>query len=181
MEEIWKEVPLYKGILSVSNTGKVKRLNYKNSGKDRDLSIQVKKNQVCCISVLIDGRCRTLSVHRLVAITFLPNPNNYPCVNHKDENRLNNNVDNLEWCSYEYNNNYMTRNRRISESKINGKKSKAVLQFDKEGNLIKEWPSTREVERQLGFKQNGIAACARGKAHYNTAYGFIWKYKADIQ
>lgn len=176
MTEVWKEVPGYEGILSVSNLGRVKRLNYRNTGKDRILSINVKKNIVCTINVGINGKLKTLSVHRLVATAFIPNPNNYPCVNHKDENRLNNTVENLEWCTYEYNNNYMTRNKRISIATRNGKTSKRVLQYDKNGNFIKEWPSAHEVERCTGLAQANISAVCRGDKHRNSLGGYVWKY-----
>lgn len=177
MIEEWRQVPGYENILLVSNTGKVKRVNYRNSGKDRVLSVQVKKYNICTINIRIDKKLHTLSVHRLVASAFIPNPNNLPCVNHLDENRLNNNANNLEWCNYEYNNNYMTRNRRISQSKINGLTSKPILQYDLQGNLIKEWPSIAEIQRQLGFATGNISCCAKGKYHHNSAYGYVWRYK----
>lgn len=172
-----KEVPGYEGILAATEKGEIYRLNYRNTGKSRKLSVQIKKDNICTINVRIDKKIHTLSVHRLVGLAFLPNPNNLPCINHKDENRLNNEVSNLEWCSYEYNNNYMTRNRRISLSNTNGKKSKKVIQYDLKGNFIKEWPSTHEIQRVLGYKQANISSCARRDKSHKTAYGFLWRYK----
>ena len=110
-------------------------------------------------------------VHRFIAECFIPNPENLPCINHKDENKTNNHVNNLEWCNHKYNNNYGTSKKRIGE-----KLSKKVLQYTKEGEFVKEWDSTIEIQRQLGFKQSNISACCRGAKHYKSAYGFVWSY-----
>lgn len=109
-EEIWKDIEGYEGLYRVSNLGNVysylsnKKLN---PGNDKGyLKVNLSKNK----------KVKQFSVHRLVALAFLPNKNNYPCVNHKDENPSNNNVDNLEWCTYKYNNNYGTIKERISKT-----------------------------------------------------------------
>lgn len=104
-------------------------------------------------------------IHLLVAQAFLPNPNNHPCVNHKDENKLNNNVNNLEWCSAEYYSNYGTCKKKMIH-----KSSKTVLCIDT-GDV---YPSTHEVQRQLGFSQCNISSACLGKL--KTAYGLCWKY-----
>lgn len=97
------------------------------------------------------------------------NPDNLREVNHKDEDKLNNRVDNLQWCSRSYNINYGVRNERVSK-----KLSKPVLQYDLDGNLIKEWPSAAEAGRN-GFNHNHISECCRGKLKSHK--GYIWKYK----
>ena len=114
-------------------------------------------------------------IHRLVAEAFIPNPSNLPVVNHKDENPKNNAVDNLEWCTTKYNLNYGTCNTRKSAKLLNGPLAKAVLQYDKSGNLVREWPSVSEVERQTGFAQPHISNCCREK--YKSAYGYVWCFK----
>lgn len=84
-----------------------------------------------------NGKAKKIKMHRLVAETFIPNPNNYPCVNHKDENKLNNCVDNLEWCTYSYNNSY--NNCHIRRGKTQKGKSKTLITYNGETKTISEW------------------------------------------
>ena len=107
----------------------------------------------------------------MVAEAFIDNPDNLPQVNHKDENKLNNNVDNLEWCDRLYNVRYGTGIERRSK-----KRSKPVLQYDLEGNFIKEWVSINECVRN-GYNQGNVAACCRGKRKYHK--DCIWRYKNE--
>lgn len=110
---------------------------------------------------------KNLFVHRLVALHFLPNPNNYPVVNHKDENKDNNIVDNLEWCTIEYNTNYGTRNERSST---------AILQLDKQDNVIKKWNSVKEAANTLGIDPTNISAVINKRNNRVTAGGFKWRF-----
>lgn len=121
MTEIWKDIVGYEGLYQVSNLGNVKRLKgYKGRGKGyivEEHFIQPSINSRGYQNVVLckNGKTKTFSMHRLVAIAFLDNSNNLPQVNHKDENKLNNCVDNLEWCNSKYNNNYGTRNKKCSD------------------------------------------------------------------
>ena len=123
MEE-WKDIKGYEGIYQVSSYGRVRSLDRiverKGKGdffiKGRVLTQSDDTNGYMKVSLTKHDQKRTFKVHRLVAIHFLDNPNNLPCVNHKDENKLNNNVDNLEWCTKAYNNSYETKDKRQSET-----------------------------------------------------------------
>lgn len=175
-KEYWKPVVGYEGLYEVSNWGRVKsvkRLVKSPRGYrtvcERILKPTKDSHGYLCVSLHKEGKMKFVKIHRLVAEAFLDNTDNLPCVNHKDENPLNNVVSNLEWCTYKYNNNYGTARQRMAE-----KQSKPVLQYDLECNFIKEWKSTRECKRN-GFNQGHIAACCRGER--KTHKGFIWKYK----
>lgn len=174
--EIWKDIKDYEGLYQVSNYGRVKSLgNGKTHKTTRIMKINKQKNGYCRVILTKDGVEKNKSVHRLVATAFLENPENLPCVNHKDENPSNNNVSNLEFCDQKYNINYGNRNKKVSNKMTNGKLSKPVLQFTPTGDFIREWPSTREIERQLGFDSSAVGRCCVGKQ--KTSYGFCWMYK----
>lgn len=105
--EIWKPVVGYEGLYEVSNTGNVKSLGNKVWKNARILKPQVRgKSGYLFVRLSKDGQAKGINIHRLVAETFIPNPLNLPIVNHKDENRTNNHVDNLEWCTVSYNSKY---------------------------------------------------------------------------
>ena len=116
-----------------------------------------------------NGKAKKFYIHRLVAEAFIPNPLNLPCVNHKDEVKTNNCVENLEWCDCKYNINYGTAIKRMTKAN-----SKTVLQLRKDGSLVRIWPSTIEVHRQLGYSHGHISNCCRGKRH--SAYNYKWCY-----
>lgn len=174
--EVWIPVVGYEGLYEISSFGNVRSLGNGGTYKTQRIMKQFKNTWgYLCVGLCKNGKSKHYQVHRLVAIAFIENPENFPQVNHKDENISNNNVNNLEWCSAKYNINYGTCIKRSSEKQINGKKSKQVLQFTKTGEFIAEFPSTREVKRQLGFLSGNISRCCHGKLKY--AYGYVWKYK----
>lgn len=172
MEEQWKPVKGYEGLYEVSDLGNVKSLI-----TNRLLSIRPNdKKEYCQVSLTKNKRKYTKKVHRLVAEAFVPNPNGYPFVNHKDEQKKNNVASNLEWCTSEYNANYGTRNERSAKARMNDpKRSKKVYQYDLNGNLVDVFPSVMEIARKFGYSQGNISECCRGKR--NIAYGYTWKYK----
>lgn len=174
-EEIWKDIKGYEGMYQISSQGRVKSLNYKNTGKEHIL-LQWYNKGYNRIGLMKNGILKMYLVHRLVAEAFIPNPNNYPCINHKSEIKTQNNLENLEFCDAKYNNSYGTRTERASKKQINRKDcSKVILQYDLYGNFIKEWVSTKEIERQLGYSHSNISKCCKGKA--KSAYGYKWRYK----
>lgn len=111
--EIWRDIENYESLYQVSNLGRIKSLPKFHQG-ERLLKGRVDKSGYLYIGLIKDKTKKSYKIHRLVAKSFLENINNHPCVNHKDENKLNNNVDNLEWCSVAYNNSYGTRLKRVA-------------------------------------------------------------------
>ena len=171
------------GLYQVSNFGRVKRLKitYKTVQSHRVFnSTRIEKiitnrlskgDRYYRVSLIKDSKEKRFLVHRLVAEAFLPNPKNYTQINHKDENKLNNNISNLEWCNAEYNSNYGTRNSRNSKSHINHPDfSKSVMCV--ETKII--YPSIAEAHRVTGANQINIGKVCRGER--NTAGGFHWIY-----
>lgn len=171
MQESWKDIKEFEGIYKISNLGRVKSLRTYNSFKktyyyrEKILKGKIDTNGYVMVCLCKDKQ-KYVRVHRLVAEAFIPNPYNYPIINHKDENKQNNCVDNLEWCSYLYNNTYGTKNNKISKS---------VMQYDLDGNFIKEYKSIMEASRQLKINHSGIVQALKRKS--KKAYGYIWEYK----
>lgn len=190
MIEIWKDILGYEGLYQVSNLGNVRSLNYRRSGKLKLLK-QGTDNGYKRVELSKNGKKKKYWVHRLVAISFISNPNNYKEVNHKDEDKSNNNVNNLEWCTREYNINYGTAMKRSSENHKGekhpnyGKKgkdssnAKAILMYDKEGNFIRRFDCIADANEHFGKDRgcSNIKMCLRGKN--KIAYGFIFKYEDE--
>ena len=184
MIEIWKNIPNYENLYQVSNLGNVRSLNHiRNNGKNKKclqkgktLKPAIQKSDYKFVVLSKNGKTKGYRVHRLVAQTFIPNPNNLPCVNHKDENRQNNNVSNLEWCTIAYNNNYGTKKER-QQKKMKEKKGRIVNQYDLNGNFIKQWKCLMDIERGLNKKRGAaiVWACCNKKT--KTAYGYRWEYE----
>lgn len=169
MKEIWIPVKGYEGLYEVSSFGRVRSLGNDKTKKTKILSIFSNKYGYFNIMLWKNGKRKCYKVHRLVAEAFIPNWFDYPQVNHIDEDKTNNRVDNLEWCDCKYNNNYGTHNEKIIKSN-----SKPILQFTKSGGFVREWFSATEVGRN-GFQQSCVVRCCRGERQSHK--GFIWKYK----
>ena len=173
--EVWKAVDGYEGKYIVSNLVRVKSLNYKRTGKSHLLSQTRGNKGYLYVTLSKNGKHKIFFVHRLVAEAFIPNKEDLPTVNHIDECRTNNKADNLEWLSYKDNNLYGNHYKNVSETQLNDpKKSKKILQYDLFGNLIKEWASAQEVQRQLKINNSNIIQNCRGNV--KSAGGFVWKY-----
>ena len=171
--EEWRDVAGYEGLYQVSSEGRVKSLERKDclgrTIRERILKLGIDRDGYLRLNLCAGGKTRTFLVHRLVATTFIPNPENKPTVNHINEIKTDNRVENLEWMAVKENINHGTRNERIAKSR-----EKPIGQYKLDGQLIKVWPSAIEVERQTGFSQPSIWCVANGR--YKQAYGYIWKY-----
>lgn len=182
MEEVWKDIPGFEGKYQVSNCGKVRSLNHRKTGQIKVMALfnnlGYKRVGLCK-----NGKQRKYLVHVLVAMAFLPNPENLPYVNHKDESKDNNFVwinedggvdpqkSNLEWCTTEYNNGYGTVRERQRHSHLNRKDlSKPIFCVE----LNKEYPSQREAARELNIHQENISKCLCGEL--KTTGHFHWRW-----
>lgn len=181
-KEIWKACKGFEQFYEVSNLGRVRSIALFSA---RWKKVVPRKNPVLKeletsrfgykrVLLCLYGVHYHCAVHRLVAQTFLPNVAGYPEVNHKDENKGNNHVSNLEWCSRKYNANYGSLPERISDRMSNHHPAAMrVFQFDLNGNFIREWKSQRQAGRAIGIDGTTIGRCIQGK--YKHAGGFIWK------
>jgi len=162
--EIWKDTLEDPKNYEVSNCGRIRNKNTRHILKNNKT-----KNGYLKVTFGY-GRHTDFLVHRIVANAFIENPNFYRCINHIDENKANNNIENLEWCTHKYNNNY-----GIGSLKRNSK----VVQIDSVTNeRIKEWDSMKSVEEELGICYQTISACCRFLK--KTAGGYKWEYLSGI-
>lgn len=163
MKEIWKAIKGYEGKYQISNLGRVKSLDYRHTRKEKIMTPRNNGHGYLHIGIYNNNKRHCYYVHRLVAQTFIENPDNLPQVNHKDLNRQNNKVSNLEWCSIEYNNTYAEKHRKIAKK----------VGCYKDGKLIKVYDAIRDVKKD-GFHHSNISSVLKGKS--KSAYGYQWKY-----
>ena len=177
--EVWKDINGFEGIYQISDKGNIRSLDRKiicSNGSVRfqrvsEIKPYINKQGYRTVVLHNNGKHKMCRICRLVAETFIQNPQNLPQVNHKDENKGNDEKENLEWCTCLYNLTYKNLHHRRNNK--NNKKSKPVAQF-KDGKIIKVFPSIREVERVLGFQNGNISQCCNGKT--KTSYGYEWSY-----
>ena len=179
MEKIWKPLFGYETLYEISNHGDIRNLR---TGKLRKL--QVNKEGYYSVTLVKNKRCKTCRVHKLVMETFKPEQKYFKImnnehaddinkcelvVNHKDENKLNNYVDNLEWCTVTYNNNYGSLSER----------RKKIIQYDLHGNFIREWECIKYASESTKIYRTNISECCRNLR--KQAGGYVWKYKSSVR
>lgn len=180
MKEVWRDIKGYKGIYQVSNLGRVKSISRYRKGKsnslvylpEKILNPKKGKNGYLNVGLSKNGIPKTYYVHRLVYETFRGKIPFWMQVNHINEDKTDNRLENLNVLTPKANLNWGTAQKRRSE-----KESKVVYQYDLDGNFIKMWSSTHKPEIELGYSNGSIAACCIGYRNQKTAYGFIWRYE----
>lgn len=178
MKEEWRAVPGYEGLYEVSNMGRVRSLDrwvkgYKGTPyfkQGRLLSIHLDHKGYYYVGLVRNAKSVQMKVHRLVAMAFIPNPDNLPMVNHRNECKTNNNVDNLEWCTAMYNSHWGTARERCAWNRI------AVEQYDLDGNYIASYRSITDAAKAVGTVKQAIWCCLFDKRS-KTAKGYKWKLK----
>src|SRR3990172_703465 len=156
--EIWKDIPSYEGIYQASSFGKIRSLNFKNTHRCLLMNQTIGNDGYLCLNLYKNGIPKIIRVHRIIAKVFVPNPSNKICINHKDGNKKNNHINNLEWCTYSENNYHAYRilNKKaalLGKLGIDNYRSKKTLQFMNSGELVNEWNSQADIERTLGISQ----------------------------
>lgn len=179
-EEKWKDIIGYEGLYQVSNLGRVKSLNYRNTGEEKIRKLVIDKYGYFVIPLRVNGKSKQHFVHRLVALTFIPNPDNLPQIDHINTDRTDNRVENLRWCTAKENsNNPLTidkkrKNPRYGVTGVNNVSSTVVMQFSNDGKFIKKWNCITDVQRELGINRGNVIKCCKGKR--KSAGGYIWRY-----
>ena len=187
MEE-WRNIKGYEGRYQISSFGRVKSL-IDNKGKYREKILKQRIDKGYLKAHLTkNGKQKTYSVHRLVAQAFIPNLNSLPCINHKDEDKTNNHVSNLEWCDYNYNNNYGTRNEKISKKNKENFKGKYKGKNNPRARKVicittgEKFNYIREASNKYNIKNHeDITRACQGKRrsvgkHPITGKPLKWKY-----
>ena len=170
----WKEIEGTNGLYLVSDEGKVFSCQ-----SNKVLKTERQNAGYYRVELHYNGEVHRELIHRLVAQAFIPNPNNYPIINHKDENPANNCADNLEWCTHSYNTNYGNCIKKIVANREyiagwNHVQSKSVKQFDLDGNFLHEYGSCGMAAKLTGLNEKSISKCANGQLKQYAGFG--WSY-----
>lgn len=180
--EIWKPVIGYEGLYEVSSLGNVRSLWY---GK-KNMKLRTDKDGYLMVNFHKDKKQTTHKVHRLVAETFIPNPEGKPQIDHINTDKTDNRAENLKWVTQKENNNNPLSKKHISTGKLGKNRgkdhfaSKSIIQFTKNNEFVKIWENAQDVAREWGlYSGANIISCCRGKL--TTAYGFKWGYADDYE
>lgn len=184
VEEVWRDIDGYEGRYMVSNLGHVRSMNFRNHGYPMNITPKVNNDGRLWVLLYKDRQTKPMLIHRLVAMAFIPNCDNLPQVNHKDENPKNNCVENLEWCTAKYNVEYSLQRHPERRArpwlyglygvKKKRKRNQPIAQINSRGEIVKVWEDSRTIMLETGMSDWSISECCRGKR--KTAYGFRWRY-----
>ena len=186
MIEVWKPVVGYEGLYEVSSLGRVMSCNLYAHKEPKIMKLSDNGTGYCVVGLSKNGKVKQFLVHRLVAEAFLEKIDGLDLINHKDENKKNNRIENLEWCDKSYNSTYSI-NRHPERKKMYGtffkgsgyrgkpfKHTLKVRQYTKDNRLIAEFEDVVDANKKTGIKNCAIIACCKGKQH--TAFGYVWKF-----
>lgn len=165
-KEIWKNIKGYEGLYEISSFGSVRSLCSGKWGKEMIRKLVPDKDGYMTVNLKKNGKYHNYKVHRLVGMAFIDNPNNLPMINHKDENRANNTIENLEWCDCKYNNNY---NEKPS------KYFKPINRLNEDGTINKQYKSITEASKENAVDMSCIIYVLKGKRKH--AGGWKWEYQ----
>lgn len=200
MEEIWKDITGYEGYYQVSNLGRVRSLKrswavtnqynvlFRSCTKEKIIKPILFNTGYLYVSLSKNNIKKNIAIHRLVAEAFIPNFDDFPMVNHIDGNKQNNNVNNLEWCTYKHNSQHAYSiglvNHYSGETSpmygVKGKDhpiSKAVYKCDKQENILERFDTVKEASESIGVKMCNISECCHGTQ--KTSGGFVWRFAND--
>ena len=184
MKEIWRDIKGYENLYQISNLGRIKTKQKKVNNRFKDIireekiiKLSLNRNGYYIVHLWKDGKSINKTVHRLVANAFIPNENKLPLINHKDENKKNNCVDNLEWCTYKYNSNYGERNKKLSKI-MKTKNCKKIIAYDyKTNEIYNEYPSISECARELNISKSDISHILNNNHYAKSRKGLTFKFK----
>lgn len=177
--EEWRDIKGYEGYYQVSNMGRVKSLTRwridRNNIRHKMQGRIMRLNKTNCgyyiIGLCVGDMRKYYLIHRLIAQCFIPNPNNYPCVNHKDEDKTNNCASNLEWCTHLYNNTFGSRMERVQS-----KRRKRVAQLSEDNQIIRVFKSAREAAKEVKANYSNILEICKNTRRRKRTGGFKWSF-----
>lgn len=178
----WRQVPGYEGLYEVSSDGRVRSVEHVTNGvrkPSKELAVKVyKSHRYARVRLYKNMKSRDWMVHRLVAMAFVPNPDNKPQVNHIDGNKLNNKADNLEWCTQAENNRHaIDTGLQNPLVMLNGTKKKVLQISINDGKTVKEWDSLSDAARGLGLQVSNISHCCKGRI--KSTGGYKWRLASE--
>lgn len=175
MVEEWKDIEGYEGVYQISSIGRVKRLVDGFKVKACHLIHPYINNRgYVCVHLMSNGLRKAYSVHRLVACAFIPNPHNYPEVNHISEVKTDNSISNLEWCTSAYNREYGSGQQRAIVSIRENHHVRSVCQISQDGSIVKVWKTIKSASETLKIDGSQITKCCKGVR--KTVGGYRWNY-----